>query len=42
MDFMYLYAKYYPVRKYKQVYLGKYYEVIATTDTEKHYLYSTT
>lgn len=42
MDLRFLYAKYYAVRKYEQAYLGKYYEVIATTGTEKHYLYSIT
>lgn len=42
MDLRFSYAKYYAVRKYEQAYLGKYYEVIATTGTKEHYLYSTT
>lgn len=43
MGLRFLNAKYYAVRKYEQAYLGKYYEVIATTGRKKplfvqHYL----
>lgn len=34
-DLRFFHARYYAVRKYKQVYSGKHYEVIATTNTEK-------